>query len=116
MKDEHLLGYPQLVVHFNEELCQDKIVVTHESNWEVMPMTNAAPSSTENKSAFDSVVQALENQLKNVHGNIHLLEKQISLRQSIVNRSLTALNDTVMCKTPRMQAVGIFSCIYLSLF
>ena len=108
MKDEHLLGYPQLVVHFNDELCQDKIVVTHESNWEVMPMTNA-PSAPENKSAFDSVVQALENQLKNVHGNIHLLEKQISLRQSIVNRSLTALNDTIMCKTPRMQAVGIFS-------
>lgn len=106
VKDEHLLGYPQLVVHFNEELCQDKIVVTHECNWEVMPMD--VPSSMKNESALQSVVQALENQLKNVRGNLHLLEKQISMRQSIVNRSLTALNDTVMCKTPRILAVSIF--------
>jgi hypothetical protein len=106
VKDEYLLGYPQLVVHFNEKLCQDKIVVTHEYNWDVMPKT--ASSSTKSESALNSVVQALENQLKNVHGNLNLLEKQISLRQSIVNRSLTALNDTVMCKTTRIQAVGIF--------
>lgn len=94
-----------MVVHFNEDLRQDKIVVTHESDWEVMPID--APSSSKSESALNSVVQALENQLKNVHGKLHLLENQISLRQSIVNRSMTALNDTVMWKSSRIQAVSI---------
>lgn len=106
IKDEHLLGYPQVVVYFQDDL-GEKIVVSQESGWAEIVSQDQPLSLPADESALKNVVLALETQLRSVQGNLFLMEKQISLRQSIVNRSLTALNDTVMCKATRKQAVGI---------
>lgn len=100
MKDEKCLGYPQVVVHFSD----NKIVVTDETGWE--PMFKDEFKAIEDGSALKSVIQALGNQLNNIHGQLLSTEKQISLRQSIFNRSLAALNDAIAHRGGRVQAVS----------
>lgn len=94
------MGYPQIVVHFKD----GKIVVTHETGWE--PMFTDESEAMEDDSALKSVIQALENQLNNVCGQLISIEKQISLRQSIFNRSLAALDDIIIHRSSRVQAVS----------
>ena len=106
VKDERLLGCPQVVVYFQDDL-SEQIIVSHQSNWEVISQDKPYSLHGGDSAALRSVVQALETQLKNVHGNLIAMEKQILLRQSIVNRSLTALSESIICKDNKMQAVGI---------
>lgn len=100
MKDENCLGYPQVIVHFKD----DKIAVTHETGWE--PMFKDESETMQDDSALKSVIQALENQLNNVHGQLLSTEKQISQRQTILNRSLAALSDAIIHRNCRVQAVS----------
>ena len=83
-----------MLVHLSRSL--DPIEVSHESDWEPSEKIcdDLLSSSNENPSAYKSVVQALEVQLKSVHSSQLVIEKQIALRKSQMNRSLTALRDT----------------------
>ena len=93
VKDKRNLGFPQVLIHLARSL--DPIEVSHESNWEPEKDSDdeLSISSNENPSAYTSVVQALEVELKSVHNSQLVTEKQISLRKSLINRSLTALRD-----------------------
>ena len=93
VKDERNLGYPQVLVYFSRTL--EALEVSCESNWEPERICdNLSISSDENQSsAFNSVIEALETQLKNVLNSVLVTEKQIIVWQSQMNRSLTALRD-----------------------
>ncbi|KAI9553332.1 hypothetical protein GHT06_021230 [Daphnia sinensis] len=102
IKDEKLLGYPQVILHLNHnEFQQEKVVVTYESDWEVKAKDD--PALLEGESALNSVAQALEAQAKKANENLLLLEKQISFRKSLAIRALTALNDIITAKTNNLQ-------------
>lgn len=106
VKDEKLLGYPQVILHLNHnELQQEKIIVTHESDWDIKNKDDQP--LLEGESALSSVAQALEAQAKKAHGNLLLLEKQISFRKSLAVHALTALNDMITAKANNLQPVGI---------
>lgn len=90
-----------MVVHFSNDLVA---VVTHQSDWEALFQDDCEPM--EDDSAIKNVIEALETQLKNVHGNLHLIRKQISLRQTILNRSLAALNDAIVHTAKGINAVS----------
>lgn len=102
VKDEKLLGYPQVILHLNHnELQQEKVIVTHESDWDIKNKDDQP--LLEGESALSSVAQALEAQAKKAHGNLLLLEKQISFRKSLAVRALTALNDMITAKANNLQ-------------
>ena len=106
VKDEKLLGYPQILIYNSKKDVKNYSVIIHESGWE--ELSKHEPSPKEEKSALTSVIEALEIQLKNIHGNLVHTKKQISLRQSLCNRSLSALNDALNLRPKIIHAVSLF--------
>lgn len=104
IKDERLLGFPQVNIFFHGSKVPK--VVTHKSDWEDDQATNSPSSPQPRNMALKDVVQALEAQMKNAQNHLLAKEKQISLRQSMVNRSLTALVDSVTHQNPTRRAVS----------
>ena len=102
VRDEKKLGSPQVVIHFLGN--KSPTVVTHESKWEEEFI--GTPEQNEN-SALNSVVSALDAQQRNAQNHLLSIEQQISLRQSIINKSLTALQDSITHQNQIRRAVHL---------
>lgn len=85
------MGWPQILVYLRNGTTDFHKIVTFESDWEEEDC-DPLHSNTCNSSLKD-VVQALQSQLKNTQGHILALENQISQRQSLVNRYITAVRE-----------------------
>ena len=102
IKDHFSFGYPQIVLQLKDE--SSPTIVTSESNWEnISPFTENI-QDTESP-ILQSVSLALETQIRNSFLNLFQIQRKISLRKSIVNRSLTILKDQMMNKTTAQKKV-----------
>jgi len=96
IKDHFSFGYPQIVIQLKDE--SSPTIVTSESNWENISPFPENIQDTESP-ILQSVSLALETQIRNSFLNLLQIQRKISLRKSIVNRSLTILKDQMMNKT-----------------
>lgn len=70
--------------------------MTSESNWEDVSPDDSSTASKEKNNPLQNVVKALEAQLNNTNNHLLVTEGQISLRRAMLNRSLTALQTTLL--------------------
>ena len=102
IKDHFSFGYPQIVLQLKDE--SSPTIVTSESNWENISPFPENIQDTESP-ILQSVSLALETQIRNSFLNLLQIQRKISLRKSIVNRSLTILKDQMMNKTTAQKKV-----------
>ena len=75
--------------------------MTYESNWEDVSPDDPLTASKEKNNPLQNVVKALEAQLNNTNNHLLVIEGQISLRRAMLNRSLTALQSTILHSSSR---------------
>lgn len=107
VEDELCIGYPQVILTatgFN----QTRSAITPEYSWEPQSIIDCKEKIGEKYEdvAVHSVVNALENQLKNANNEVHMKENQLLLRKSLLSRSLSALSRSIKLQTCKSRAVS----------